>query len=202
MIPTSSMIETYTGIYIDLYDPQPSHINITDIGYALSHIGRFTGHTDRFYSVAEHAILCAKRALNLGYENYIALMALHHDSSEAYLGDVSRPLKHLLGDVYRDLEEKMMRRIEQSLFLPWPTDSEKEIIKKIDDWALAVEAYFLIPSGGKGWYTEHLYNHDYPIPEVDRVASELPKSEDIAKEFIELHTTLRRESGWVDEIYL
>src|SRR5712664_1181267 len=82
-------IETFTGHAFYLLDPRPEDILIEDIAHALSQACRFTCHTRRFYSVAEHsyhiAVLCEKE---------YKLGGLLDDAEETYLGDMNRPLKH------------------------------------------------------------------------------------------------------------
>ncbi len=90
-----------TGQSIDLLNPDPELIFIEDIAGALAKINRFMGFTSRPYSVAEHCVL----PLDLvpAWDRFEYLM---HDASEAYLGDVSGPLKRWSGMAhYRDLEE-------------------------------------------------------------------------------------------------
>lgn len=73
--------------------------DIEVIAFALSHINRFTGHVGP-YSVAQHCVLTS-RAI---FDQHFALDALLHDAPEAYIGDVSAPLKHHLPE-YRKLED-------------------------------------------------------------------------------------------------
>ena len=49
---TEASIRTYTGRYFDILNPQAKDVSIIDI--ALSQLCRFTGHTEEFYSVAQH----------------------------------------------------------------------------------------------------------------------------------------------------
>lgn len=86
-------ILTYTGLHFPLLKPEYFHFNILDIAHALSQLCRFTGHTSSFYSVAQHSVMVASLV-----PADQALAALMHDAAEAYLGDVSSPLKALLPD--------------------------------------------------------------------------------------------------------
>lgn len=69
-------------------DPRPEDIDIADIASALSKLCRYTGHTKTFYSVAQHCVLVS----TLVPEEH-ARWGLLHDASEAYTGDMSRPMK-------------------------------------------------------------------------------------------------------------
>jgi 5'-deoxynucleotidase YfbR-like HD superfamily hydrolase len=95
-----STIITFTGRMVDLTEPKYEDIDIVDIAHALGNLNRFTGHTRRPYSVAEHCCMVS----NFASPEH-KLEALMHDASEAYLGDVSSPLKSLLPE-YKRLEEK------------------------------------------------------------------------------------------------
>jgi hypothetical protein len=59
----------------------------------------------------------------------------------------------LLGSVYEELSDRMDDAVCQGLSLPFTrTTFHHPDIKTIDTWALLVEARFLLPSQGKGWY--------------------------------------------------
>lgn len=92
---------THTGRTIDLAGPDPAEIDINDIATALSRICRFGGHSSAFYSVAQHSVLvcflCSQEAAKAG---------LLHDAAEAYLGDVIKPLKVMLGEAYTSIEDR------------------------------------------------------------------------------------------------
>lgn len=91
---------TYSGFEIDLLQPTEASIDINDIAHALSNICRFGGHCAPFYSVAQHSLIVAALA-----PQHLKLAALLHDAPEAYLGDVIKPLKTLLGNNYAQYEE-------------------------------------------------------------------------------------------------
>lgn len=90
-----------SGKLIDIMNPTADMIELEDIASALSHVCRFGGQINQFYSVAQHSVLVS----HLCDPKY-AMYGLLHDASEAYIGDVIKPLKNLLGDVYEDIETK------------------------------------------------------------------------------------------------
>lgn len=144
-------VETYSGLYVDCFAPRPATIRLEDIAHALAHTCRFGGHCRTFCSVAEHAVHVAFKLLNQGCNDF-ALAGLHHDDAEAYLGDVPRPLKPLLGDAYRKLTDAMDSAISVALGGLWdPIDFGSPEVLRADEWALRGEAMALLPSRGEGW---------------------------------------------------
>lgn len=85
-------IQTAMGRQFWPMDPRADEVHLDDIAHALSMLCRFGGHCLRFYSVAEHSVLMARAAP----DRRLALWALLHDASEAYLVDVPRPIKPFL----------------------------------------------------------------------------------------------------------
>jgi hypothetical protein len=127
------VFNTHTGILINLVNPTEEMIDLKDIASALSKICRFGGHSSLFYSVAQHCVLVA--ALNGSIAGKEALL---HDASEAYLGDVIKPLKVLLGAAYRDLEANFESVISAKFGLHI-TKGVKSRIKRFDNEALELE---------------------------------------------------------------
>lgn len=115
---TKSSISTISGRFFDLLAPDKYEFQIEEIAHALSNICRYTGHSEVFYSVAEHSVLVSR----LVPEKY-ALCGLLHDASEAFVGDVSSPLKKLLPD-YRRIEDSIQAAIAAQFNLPYPFPGE------------------------------------------------------------------------------
>jgi 5'-deoxynucleotidase YfbR-like HD superfamily hydrolase len=108
-------ITTYSGIKFSLIDPKPENVRIEDIGKGLSYKGHFSGQTPKFFSIAQHSVLVhdliPKRARNKNPE--IAMLALLHDASEAYIGDMVKPLKVLLPE-FQKIENRLQSVILHS----------------------------------------------------------------------------------------
>lgn len=154
-------MEVASGAYVDLLNPDPATIRLEDIGHHLAQINRYTGATGRPMSVAEHTMLVADRLRWQGHTAATILRGLHHDDAEAFAGDVARPLKLALGSTYSDIEERLEAAVAVALDLP-PTPVDWPAIKAADDWALAAEAFHLLPSRGRGWFSDGLYHPDDP----------------------------------------
>lgn len=108
-------IRTFTGKYINIFEPDPSLIEIEDIAHALSHQCRFGGHLREFYSVAQHSYMCC----DLVSVKEDKLAALMHDASEAYLLDIPTPIKKNLTNYYQ-VEDKLMKVIAKKFGFEWP----------------------------------------------------------------------------------
>lgn len=196
-VPTAHEVETFTGQYVDTSDPDPDTINPADIAHALSQTCRYGGHCQRFYSVAEHAVFVSKRLERKGFSRAIQLAGLHHDDAEAYLGDIPRPMKSLLGAAYERLTKRMDNAIIAALMLDGDAgDFHHDAVKDADNWALFVEARHLLPSQGRHWFkgdqgasTWGLENQPTRIVVPDYWAGGLPP--DAAKQlFIARHKEL------------
>lgn len=127
------LFSTGSGITIDLRNPTPEMIRLEDIAHALAKICRFCGHVKKLYTVAQHSCLVASLV-----PPPLMQEALLHDAAEAYLGDVIKPLKVLLGKTYSDLERRFEAVIVEKFGL-YHDPASKEIIKKYDLIALELE---------------------------------------------------------------
>lgn len=135
-------IQTYTGKRFWPLDPRPEDIDPIDIAQALSQQCRFSGHTDRHYSVLEHSIRVARLvAKDLKAE------ALLHDASEAYLVDIPRPMKRLPEfEAYCDIETKVSNAICKRFSITEDLYPETTLADKAMLW----------------WEYQALFNHHLP----------------------------------------
>lgn len=140
-------IVTYNGHEVDLLEPSPSTVDHIDIAHSLSLINRFTGHTTEPWSVAQHSVVGSILA-EVIYPEVIWLphQYLFHDAAEAYVGDVSSPLKSVLTG-YRELEAKHCKAIEEKFALSLGSHHEK----LVDLRMLATERLLFLPETATQW---------------------------------------------------
>ena len=135
-------ILTASGKHFNYLNPVPGAIRIFDISQALSRESRFNGHTGRFYSVAQHAVL-ASWIVPAEFQRE----ALLHDASEAYMKDLPSPLKALLPD-YRRIETSVDLAIRKRFRLPL---TMSPAVKRADLVLLATERRDLMPKNDDYW---------------------------------------------------
>jgi len=99
--------QTWSAAALDYDRPSPDQILLPDVALSLSRQPRFNGHTQRAWTVGEHAIGCSILAERLGMSPAIAYAALHHDDGEAYLGDIPGPARPWLGQDWKTMEERI-----------------------------------------------------------------------------------------------
>lgn len=138
-------IMTCTGRRVYVVDPRPEDYHIDDIAAGLGNICRYNGQIpamnvlevcQTYYSVAQHSVTVAMMVPD-GFKR----AALLHDASEAYIGDVARPLKHYLTE-YQNIERSMMFAIYSKFGIdPYLIDSK--IVKAADNTVLMAEAKHL-----------------------------------------------------------
>lgn len=145
-----SFMQTYTGRKFWSMDPRADEVFIEDIAHSLAMQSRYAGHCVRFYSVAEHCVLMARKLRWEGVE--VALWALLHDSSEAYLVDVPRPVKPYLAG-YKDAEAKVMAAVCDRYGLP---REMPEIVHDADNRIIGDELVNLVPMEWHARYNEPL----------------------------------------------
>lgn len=141
-------MQTYTGRQFYPLDPRPEDVDERDIAHSLAMQCRYGGHVDRFYSVAEHCVLMA----GTFKDPTLALWALLHDATEAYVVDVPRPVKrNLVG--YREIEDRVMDAIAARFGLVGDIPAE---VHDADNRILLTERDALMKPAAAPWAVEHL----------------------------------------------
>ena len=133
-------IVTFSGIIFKPLDPNPDLIDIRDIAHSLSNQCRFTGHSIFHYSVAQHSIYVS----DITPQEH-KMWGLLHDSSEAFLSDIARPIKNQkeLGEIYKRVERRLSKAVADKFDLEWPIP---ESVLHADDVLLRTEQRDLMPN--------------------------------------------------------
>jgi 5'-deoxynucleotidase YfbR-like HD superfamily hydrolase len=158
-------IQTFTGRQFFPLQPRVNDIDIRDIAHALSNLCRYGGHSECFYSVAQHSLLVSQVLQPYG----LAFYGLLHDASEAYLIDVPRPIKHSIGmEAYRSAERRLQSMIYERFGL---LSDEPEMVKTADNQLLRTEQRDLMKPAPAAWQDVRVGALDFTIePLLPRVA--------------------------------
>jgi len=141
-------ILTFSGLTFSPLEPLSYQIIIEDIAHSLSLQCRYNGHCNRFYSVAEHSLIVSSALLKGTNDKSLAKYGLMHDASEAYLGDIVRPLKYSgLMEGYLQAEKKIQAMIYMEFLLD---PVEPEIVNEYDNACLDAEIKGLTKFKGLG----------------------------------------------------
>ena len=130
--------QTHGHVAFDFLNPTPAHIRDADVAHALAHINRFTGHLKGPYSVGQHSLLVVELLAERGHRDAgLLLQGLVHDAAEAYVGDVSAPLKRLLPD-YQRVEARVWAACAAHYGVPVDLDP---VVKDADWQVCRLEAH-------------------------------------------------------------
>lgn len=155
-VPVPGSMLLGNGKVAVLSKPDPDVFDIETIARALANMGRFNGHTSSFYSVAQHSVYVCGQC-----PQEFALAGLLHDASEAFLGDIIRPLKVLPEfKVYRDLEKLWQHAILEWAGLPPELPDE---VKLADNRMLMTEFRDLFPETPQSILDMGLDPYDFEI---------------------------------------
>lgn len=127
-------IHTFTGKTIRPFEPDPEAIDIRDIAHALALTARWRGMSRIPISVAEHSV-----RVSLICPAKDALWGLLHDASEAYLGDIPRPIK---SDSDKAAEAVVQAAVAKRFGLAMPIPAS---VHRADTVLLHTEARDLFP---------------------------------------------------------
>ena len=136
----NTCIYTYCGPLFDFKDPTTDMVRIEDIARGLSNSAHFGGQTEQYFSIAQHCLLVYELIPDEHKESYtFGMAALLHDASEAYTGDMVKPLKNMLPE-FKKIEDRIMEVIFEKYDLPLRT---LKLIKDYDMTAQKIEYQYL-----------------------------------------------------------
>lgn len=165
--------------WIDLGDLSTiGNLTIEDIAWGLSRTNRFYGQTTKPYSVAQHAVLCARLCLNNAH-NYLVREVFHHDDPECITGDIPKQVKIWLGEQYYEKE----RLLHEAFNKYWDLKGDEKtlsLVKFYDEKIL----------NGELKYLTHINENRDDLPEYngDEIVPWKPKK--AYREYLKLHYEL------------
>lgn len=133
-----------SGRRLDLLDPSPLDVEISDIAQGLARVARWNGQTrgPNAFSVAQHSLLVEAIIGQITpCSPDLSLLALLHDAPEYVIGDMISPFKAVVGGGYKTVEARLESAIHIRFGLPARTPaSDKTLIKRADQIAAYFEA--------------------------------------------------------------
>ncbi|MBK1794478.1 HD family hydrolase [Devosia sp. WQ 349] len=137
-----------SGRRLDLLDPSPLDVELSDIAHGLARVARWNGQTvgDYPFSVAQHSVLVLElfRTANPEATPQQQLQCLLHDAPEYVMGDIISPFKAAMGGNYKAVEDRLMSAIFLRFSLPATMNATlKKQVKKADVEAAYFEATYL-----------------------------------------------------------
>ena len=133
-----------SGRRLDLLDPSPLDVELSDIAHGLARVARWNGQTsgNHAFSVAQHCIVVEEifRRFNDATPDD-CMVALLHDAPEYVIGDMISPFKAVVGGGYKTVEKRLEAAIHLRFGLPpHPSRELKDKIKRADTIAAYFEA--------------------------------------------------------------
>jgi hypothetical protein len=147
-------VTTATG-QVDLLAPKSEHIDVSEMAASLARKGRYTDLSNRRVTVAQHLMLTEYLAFKDGVTAPAArLHVLLHDAHEAYMGDISRPLKLLLDAASDGMISRIERGLDEAIFGRFgvPRNAiDHGALKVYDNLSLAYEVAWCFPNAAATW---------------------------------------------------
>ena len=141
-----------SGRRLDILDPSPLDVELSDIAHGLARVARWNGQTvgDYPFSVAQHSVLVLEivRLIDETLDARTELYAVLHDAPEYVMGDIISPFKAAMGGNYREVEQRLQGAVHVRFGLSAiPPAALLKLIKKADREAAFFEAVELAGFG-------------------------------------------------------
>jgi hypothetical protein len=141
-------MQTASGGKFHLSKSEPAEVDIKDIAEALAKISRFNGHTQNFYSIAQHSCLVMD-VLPLAAKPY----GLMQDAHKAFTGEMMRPVRAALAqeagyDIWARVCLDVQKAVHESVGLTWPPHPTlAKLVEEADRKILATERRDILADG-------------------------------------------------------
>lgn len=151
-------------------DPRAEEVHIEVVAHHLATRCRYNGAVQHpsfrskiFYSVAEHSVYVSRYIEEVLRKPEYALEGLLHDGSEAYNGDLIRPLKYdpIFRGPFKTVEDMNERAGAQRFSLAYPYPKE---VKLADEAVTAAEVEQIVPKDPNENWTEKLHDESRKAP--------------------------------------
>lgn len=155
---TDPYMMTNSGRRFYFANPDPADIYLPDIAFALRHLTRYTGHVGP-YAVGVHSVNVLICARELGADRETARAALMHDAHEAFVGDVSSPLKAAMRaelgmDVacpFDEIDERAAAAVRARFKIE---GFDEALVHRADRMVTHAEALHFMGEPAKAWATD------------------------------------------------
>lgn len=151
--------------------PRAEDVHIEVIAHHLANKCRYAGAVRHpsdmkriFYSVAEHSVYVALDLALQGFDDRIVMTGLLHDASEAYNGDLIRPLKYdpYFAEPFKTVEVRNEQAICERFKLPYPFPP---MVKASDEAVTAAEVQQIVPKApDEEWDSGRLHDDSRVAP--------------------------------------
>ncbi|MBS1181292.1 MAG: hydrolase [Proteobacteria bacterium] len=132
-----------SGRRLDLLDPSPLDVEISDIAHGLARVARWNGQTigEHAFSVAQHCLIVEDIAglIEPDLTACQRLVVLLHDAAEYVIGDMISPFKAVMGGDYKTVEKRLSDAIHRRFGLE---KDDTERLRKLAKKADLISAYF------------------------------------------------------------
>lgn len=137
-----------SGRRLDILNPSPVDVELSDIAHGLARVARWNGQTigDYPFSVAQHSVLVLElfRSANPDAEPAAQMQCLLHDAPEYVVGDIISPFKAVIGGSYKEVENGLLAAVFLRFSLPATMPAAvSKLVKKADQEAAFFEATHL-----------------------------------------------------------
>ena len=147
-----------SGRRLDLLDPSPLDIELSDIAHGLARVARWNGQTlgAHAFSVAQHSLLVEDIFGLIGEEPNPKerIAALLHDAAEYVIGDMISPFKAVVGGGYREVEHRLRHAIHLRFGL------KPDLSRKLEADALVKVDEVLVSSSNVDFAVAALFDSD------------------------------------------